>query len=64
MIIIVMALNFRIKVEYGEDGSLKSQLYLIRAGCVDTGQYSCHIPGLEKVTPAIINLHITQGEAI
>ena len=64
MIIIVMALNFRIKVEYGEDGSLESRLYLSRAGRSDAGRYSCHIPGLENVTPATINLYITQGEAV
>jgi len=52
----------RIKVEYGEDGSLESRLYLSGAGRGDTGRYSCHIPGLQKVKPAIINLHITQGE--
>ena len=53
---------FRIKVEYGEDGSLESRLYLSGAGRGDTGRYSCHIPGLQKVKPAIINLHITQGK--
>jgi len=52
----------RIKVEYGDDGSLESRLYLSGAGRGDTGRYSCHIPGLERVEPATINLHITQGE--
>jgi hypothetical protein len=64
MIIIDLCFYFRIKVEYGEDGLLESRLYLSRAGRGDTGRYSCHMPGLQKVTPATINLYITQGEAV
>ena len=53
---------FRTKVSYGSDGSLESRLYLSGAGRGDTGQYSCHIPGLEGVSPATVNLFITEGE--
>jgi len=52
----------RVRVEYGQDGSLESRLYLTGAGKDDTGRYSCHIPGLSQVAPASVNLHITQGE--
>jgi len=52
----------RVRVEYGQDGSLESRLYLTGADKADTGRYSCHIPGLSQVAPASVNLHITQGE--
>ena len=48
-------------MEYLEDGTLESRLYLSQADKGDTGQYSCHIPGLDSVSPAIINLHIFIG---
>ncbi len=52
---------FRIKYDYGKDGSLEMRLYLIGAGPEDTGQYECSIPGLD-IEAAVITLYITQGE--
>jgi hypothetical protein len=52
---------FRIKYDYGKDGSLEMRLYLIGAGPEDTGQYECSIPGLD-IESAVITLYITQGE--
>ena len=57
-----MAGACRIKVEFGSDGSLESRLYLSRAGRGDTGRYSCAMPGLDSVAPALLNITTTQGK--
>ena len=48
MIIINLGLYFRIKVEYGEDGSLESLLYLSRAGAVTQGGTHAIYQGWKK----------------
>ena len=53
---------FRIKIDYGSDGSLESRLYVSGAGRGDAGRYSCVMPGLASVQPANINITVTQGE--
>ena len=56
--------HFRIKTEYGSDGSLESRLYLTGADRSDAGPYSCLMPGMQGVDPATINISITQGRNI
>ena len=53
---------FRIKIEFGNDGSLESRLYLSGAGPGDAGPYSCLMPGMESVNPATVNISVTMGE--
>ena len=53
---------FRIKIDYGSDGSLESRLYVSGAGRGDAGRYSCVMPGLASVQPANINITVTQGK--
>ena len=53
---------FRIKIEFGNDGSLESRLYLSGAGPGDAGPYSCLMPGMESVAPATVNISVTMGE--
>lgn len=54
----------RIKIEFGNDGSLESRLYLSGAGPGDAGPYSCIMPGMESVGPATVNISVTMGEII
>ena len=54
---------FRIKIEFGNDGSLESRLYLSGAGPGDAGPYSCLMPGMESVSPATVNISVTMGES-
>ena len=53
---------FRIKIEFGNDGSLESRLYLSGAGPGDAGPYTCLMPGLQTVSPATVNISVTMGE--
>ncbi len=51
---------FRVKYEYGRDGSLELRLYLVGAGAQDTGNYTCTIPGID-ISRAAVSLFLTLG---